>query len=378
MHLSYDHTHHAWVLGIDGIREALGVYEVHSGSNQPWTKLAWVETQQVGLGNKVLVALWQQGQQYPLLFYVVDIEEVSDSRLYWTQWRPGADARAQLPRLIRYCDTLVPYLKSEGCLLFLCQRAFQQEPEDPHSRYGPGSWHLAIAAYRSDGTLILQEPLPETTFPIRNLKVPKEDFFKWLQVRMNITEGPPLETEGRRSCVAALVLQDSTASSPEEATKGGLYWIDMQGQVMRREVSSLGGQISLCLCAEAVIGTDIFENRRRLWRWSPLEGTERHTEAFLSPRASRATLVAGDRQEELSPAYFWCVEEYREGVSVSRWTSQPMRKLGETWCEGITLVDELVASYVRDRQPKGVVADRNALLLLGIDKEHRLNLWRVQ
>src|SRR5258708_5072633 len=275
MHLYYDQSRSLWAVGVEGSRGSLEVYELYTEINQQWTKLFWVDTKDMGLGNKVLVAMWQQDEQYPLVFYVVDIGETSDSRMYWMQWRSTEHENYQAPQPIGYCDTVVPFIADKGCLLFLCQRAFYKEPEEPDLRRGPGNWQIGIAAYRSDGVLIRQEPLSDVTFPIRNPELPSKDLLDWLRIRMSVT-------------------------------------------------------------------------------------------------------VVAIKEDEIIASQLWCVEEHLKGVRISRWRSEPLVELQDVWYEGMTLPDDLVASYIRDRKPIGIVAYQNVLFILGIDKDKQLKCFRVQ
>jgi hypothetical protein len=377
--LYYDLFEKDWIIAAEG-GESLGVYKVSpTGINQPWEQLRLVESKKVGFGNKTLVAFWQQEQQYPLVFYVTDVGEVSDSRLYWTQWKSNNQGMQSPFHLLGYCDTVVPFLTEEGCLLFLCQRLFQQLFGKTALRRGPGDWSITVAAYRSDGTLMHQTALSEISFPIRNIQLPEEDFFAWLRVSMSVTVGPKAGLDDSQTCVAALMLSDTQSNLAGQTSKGGLYWIDAQGHVIGQERNLPGEHICLCLCGEEVIGTDLFEGRYRIWRWSPLAGTERQVEAYLSPRVIRATIAAAEDYDskELSES-FWCIEEYLEGVNVSLWASKPIQKLEKIWIEGITLLDEVTASYTRERKPKGIVAYHDILLFLGIDKEQQLKLLHIQ
>ncbi len=379
MYLCYDHIQNVWVLAADGFRESLGVYEVHSGINQIWPQLHWIDRQNMGSGNKVTIALRQQKQAYPLIFSKSDVGEVSDTSIYWTQWRPDEPfSYYPPPLLLGYCDTSISYIEDEGCLLFLCKRALDEEAKDPYLKCGPGDWRIVIAAYQLDGTLIQEEHLPEITYPIQNIRLPSEDFFNWLRVCISVTTGPYIGSDNRRTCVAALNLLDSTSSSSELAQKGGLYWVDIQGRVICRDLSLLGEQISICLCRDRIIGTDVFEGHRRLWQWFPIAGNEKKIELDLSSNTTRATVIAIKSEEKENVSQFWCVEEYTDGVKISRWQCDPLTILEEVSYEGITLLDDLVASYIRDRKPQGIVAFQNLLFLLGIDKDQRLKLLRVQ
>lgn len=378
IHLAYDFALSRWVLGIAGPQELLEVYEVQQGSNQPWNKLTLIENQKVQLGDRILVGFWQQNQHYPLIYAIPDIGEVSDAQLYWTQWRSVEEVSHEFPFQLGYCDTAVPYITNEGCLLFLCQRFFKQEPEDPGLRRGPGDWHLAIAAYHSNGALIHEEDYSKVTYPIHDLKLPENDFFNWLHLTICVSEGPFIGSEKQHTCVAVLLLRDLTATSQTEASKGGLYWVDLQGHLLGQAISPLGTQISLCHCGDTVIGTDNFEGQRRLWSWSPSSGTALRVVASLSSEAFRTTVVSQERQESSPSVYFWSIEEFQEGLLVSRWASHSLQKLETIWCDGITLMDDLIAPYLRDRQPKGIVAYRDTLLIVGIDKEKYLTLFQVR
>lgn len=379
LQLYYDPFERCWIMGVEG-GESLGIYKVSpAGRNQPWEKLRLVERREVGFGNKILVALWQEKQQHPLVFYVRDVGEVSDSRLYWTQWKSDTQGRQSPFHPIGYCDSVVPFLSEKGCLLFLCQRLFQQTFAETNLRRGPGDWSITVAAYQSDGMLIHQAPLSEISFPIRNIQLPEEDFFAWLRVSMSVTGGPKIRLDDSQTCVAALLLSNTQSDSAEQKYKGGLYWIDAQGHVIGQERNVPGEHVCLCLCGEEIIGTDLFEGRHRIWRWSPLAGTERQIEAYLSPRVIRATVAAGEKYSDKElPELFWCIEEYLEGVNVSLWTSEPVQKQEEVWIEGITLLDEVTASYTQERKLKGIASYHDTLLILGIDKEQHLKLFHVQ
>jgi hypothetical protein len=377
MHLYADQIRNTWILTIGGSQGILEVYEVEAEPNLQWTKVFDVNNEDVGMGAKTPIAIWQQDKLYPLVFYVPDIGEVSDSRLYWTWWRSSAKEDQKTFQLIGYCDTVVPYIINEGCLLFLCQRVFNQEPPDPYLRCGPGDWHINVTAYRADGVFLHKEPALGVTFPIRNLKLPDEDLLTWLAVRMTVTEGPGYGLDRRKTCVAALALQETSTESRTgvpQTSKGGLYWMDMHGKILQRIPTPLGRQICLCLCGEKIVGTDMWEGHRRLWQWSPRAGTALRVEASLSTEVKRATLLA----MEGDIAQLWCVEEYMHGIRIVRREREGLKEVEAMWCEGITLLEELPGPYLRDQVPKGMAVYQNTLFLLGIDPEKRLKLFQIE
>jgi hypothetical protein len=374
LHLCYDSSNGIWVLGVEGYQESLVFYEIQPGINQPWRQLSSIERADMGLGDKFIVILWQYDQHYPLVFAMRDIVEVSDSPLYWTSWRPLQQGEGSRYRMLGYCDSVLPYISHGKCLLFLCLRAFDREPKDVDFRQGSGHWQIAIAAYSAAGILIRQTSLPNIGFSIRNIHLPEKDLFQWLRVHFYASSGPQFMGNDNPTCLAALSLEDTSLTVEEQATKGGLFCIDMNGHILYQEASPLGKQVSLCVCNQTIIGTDVFGGTRRLWHWLPQNETEKHIEQILSPQVLRATVltVEGDNKQ------FWCVEEYHAGIHVSRRDSDNRLIQDEIWVENMTLLDEMVVPYSRERKPKGVVAWKDALFLLGINTEQRLQLLQLR
>ncbi len=158
--------------------------------------------------------------------------------------------------------------------------------------------------------------------------------------------------------------------------QGGLYWVDQEGHILRHESSLLGEQISMCLCGEMIVGTDLLDSQRRLWSWSPVEAMQRRIRVMLAPDAERVTLVAMAGNQHEAASSFWCVEEYDQGMRVSLWETKTFEIVQSSWVAGLRLADHLSGpgSY---REPCAV-AYQETLLVVGITQERRFQIIQFQ
>ncbi len=387
----YDHARKVWVIAIDGLisERFVDVYEVPDEINAPWRKLFEVDRRDRDheyQRAKGLITLWQSGDYSPLLFCELDDVGWYDQPICWAQWRSAKSDQA-LYHHLGESYVWLPYVHQEGCLLLTCQCIYDQMIKDPiYPKMGSGHWHFNIAAYKHDGMLVQQDMVPGVTFPVQDVEVAGHDFMRWLEVRMDVTEGPGYGSESRGTCVAALVMQDRPESyytrrniplheqRHAQPAQGGLYWLDAHGRVLGHDPGLLGEQTSMCLCGDQVIGTTLQDGQRQLWGWSPRTEARHTIFTTLSSEVQRATVIAPEKTHEEEVSWFWCVEEYPNGIRVTQRESQRLQEVQQLWCEGIGLPEWWHVPRVLEKKPRGVVAYQDTLLVLAINQEKQLQL----
>jgi hypothetical protein len=400
MLLWYDSLKQAWFFaGRSNDHESpLDVYHLPHDIGASWHKIFEAHTPGMQYENrKDLIALWQRGKRYPFVYYDDDFEpsNIYEGNLCWTEWRPPSSSHiAKQPFVPTY--QWLPYVFDEGCLFFSCQCHYDKPmPAGAYWKSGPGHWQLAISAYKLDGTFVQQNQIPDATLPLRHLTSAEDDFINWLKLHMSVSAGPPSKHENKPTCIAALVMQDApgfrgvttkrfSAVSPQDLfePKGGLYWVDLQGNILQHDASLVGEQISTCLCGETVVGTHLHNGERFLWTWSPSKRSERTVHAALSSQVQRATLVATEKVPEGCPPFFWCLEEYEQGIRVVQREGEHLQELQAVWCEGMRIPDPLYRTppspYLVDKNVQGVAVYQDTLLVLAVNQEKQLQLLQFQ
>lgn len=139
---------------------------------------------------------------------------------------------------------------------------------------------------------------------------------------MTVADGPLYE--GKKTCVAALVMQDNpslaqyypfhTPNQPYVA-HGGLYCIDMQGNIVSSDESLTGLYTSLCSLSDYVIGITYEDKQWQLWRWYPFRAEAQRAFIHLDISIRRATVIFQETEEG---NWFWCAEEYEGGIRVTQ------------------------------------------------------------
>jgi hypothetical protein len=249
-------------------------------------------------------------------------------------------------------------------------------------------WRLRLAFYEHTGTLQHQNFIPHIAMPVRDRQLAARDLFTWLVCSMRIVAGPTYNR--KKTCVAALVMQDNPAvlreqryhpfqshDDPQKA-QGGLYCIDMHGNIVSYNPSLRGLYTSLCSLHDRVIGVTFDDGQWQLWCWYPFQEGEHVLCGFLSPDVRRATILTKECGENEILSWFWCVEEYEDGIRVTQRSCDTFQEKQSVRIEGMFLPDNWVRAGSVDRQPKGLVAYRDCLLILGVNQEKVLQLLQVQ
>ncbi len=310
--IGYDAFNNMWIMALEATvkeklhiyrRKIFDLYEIVCEAHDPWQKLLRLEDAKGE--DKRLVTFWQHEQFFPLLFAGYYEGALSGLRLYWRSWRASNSVKPRDVRLPGKSFFEVPYLFDETFLLFTGE--YQRRRRQ---------WRFRIAAYTRNGTRIHHQLVPRVSFPARREDIyAAVDLWDWLWPTIRLTQGPRFGAEGRQTCVAALLLKEQLEQSPAwekgrlpridhglPPVQGGLYWVDQEGHILRHEASLLGEQISMCLCGEMIVGTDLLDGQQRLWSWSPVEAMQRRVRAVLAPDTERVTLVAmeGNQHEAAS------------------------------------------------------------------------------
>lgn len=401
--LYYDNERHTWMTclpfraSIPHAGREIVLYEIRM-EQEPWLfPVMQIDTGLLGNQNASLLLMDTSKKRYNMLYFVDNLDEVSDSEVYWATWRTELFSVTNTLPFLAYCDLCMAYATEEHYLLFLCQRVYDQEPKD--IQRGAGRWQLGINVYDREAKFVGSSPLlHDDTLRIRDVRFPHKDVVNWLDVRLVVTPGPRIEPQGKQTCVAALVMYEPGELSREEPNNenidflhhsphrsakyseqggrqhGGLFWFDSQGTCLKQGTSTVGKRMSLCCCGERMIGTDLLDGRWRLWSWVPTETTELQEWFMLSSDVKGASVVV---QEELQERSFWLIEEYEDRVKVSLRESETGVERTSIWLEGISLPEGPVLAG-ESRKPMGVVAYDDTLLILGANKQQQLHMFQIR
>lgn len=186
--------------------------------------------------------------------------------------------------------------------------------------------------------------------------------------------------------VAVGLLTKEAIGLPEEHARllrgGELVCLSASGEVVQECKEELVEQVALCLVGETVVGVDRLQRRWRVWRWEPLGGRERFTTVrWLDEEVVQAHVVTNHDNSDPHGRRFWLVEERRKGLRVSRCDGQT---LGETeppldlvgW--GLPAVQERSVGHWDWPVKKGLIGHDNALVLIAVDEQNRMVLYRVE
>ncbi len=394
MDLCYDERELVWVAALRGDGHGpLAIYEVSREAGHPWMLILDANSldQRFEANSsdpryrteKYLIAFWQRGSYFPLVFSEEDVTLMYDATLRWTHWQPAPVAQPDYQDLgTAYAAIL--HVFDEGCIIFTAECLYNAIESDPiYSKKGQGHWCFMVNAFAHDGTLLHHERLPEVTVPIRHLKVASSDLGERLNLFMHAAEGPRYGLERQRSCVVAVMMQELPERGKDRLTTeqqsagtlqrvGGVYCLDMRGQLLVYHTDIVGEQMSLCSCGEQVIGTMLTDGERHIWGWSPFTTPQSYHAVPLSVQIQRATVVAPEEHSE--DLWFWCIEEYQDGIRVVQRACQDLREMHSIWCGGISVPDWWYMAGTVERRPYGIVSYQQSLLVLGLNEDNRLQL----
>jgi hypothetical protein len=394
MYPYYDEIDQQWVVAFNG--RSIDMYAVPSEQNGSWTHL--FSTRSMPLNSqthKVLVQLWHSGGCFPLLLAEEDVALMYDSWYCWTHWRPSSiEQPTHLDLGTAYI--LIPSVNETGCLLVTCECLYERmERNSIYDKMGPGHWHVLATLYTHNGKQLQRMTLPFATFSVRDLQLARNDFFEWLSVGLQVTPGPRSGSEGNRGYVVAAGLFDSpgqpgSSSRPErraanqreaQPPQGGVYALDVQGQLWAYHPDLIGAEMSLCVCGAYVVGTLVKDGQRKLWSWNPAEDTESSTRIVaLSALIQRVTVVA--REERAEPhqageAWFWCVEEYHDRIRVVQRAGDDLHERQAIWYQGVRILD-WQQPYFREKKPVSIEVYEDRLFILAMNSENQVQILQFQ
>lgn len=380
----YDDKHATWIVAIDaGIQDdpmqptrgVVDLYEIPSNSAHGWLHILRVAGSQTTFEERRLITLWQKGRNFLGLVQGYSLGS-GITAAYWMQWR---STHIAWHKKIGQGLIFRPYVFDDTFLLFIC--AYQRKN---------CQWQWNIASYRTDGSRLSQKRVQGVVYPSRQDEwyYATSDFEEWLRATLFLTSGPYDQVKARSTCVVALFLKDQPEKAISKRVRlapsgqavppslGGLYWIDQQGKILKYEPGPLGDEICMCLCGEKIIGTDLLDRQRRLWFWSPLYKGTLETYATFPQDVQRVTVVAMDTKDQKHGQYFWCVEEYAEGMRIALWSSSNVQIRQQIWIDGMALLVRHSESSL-DVQPGGLVAYQDTLLIVGVNREKHLQVLQI-
>jgi hypothetical protein len=267
------------------------------------------------------------------MFGVEDVLERGEQEVYWFHLTPGTVPPARRLQRIGTGARAVPYATRRGCVFLLLQHTFLPGRSPQCEQQEPGHWQFLLAAYEPDGTFRRQTVLPQVPAPVQHTEFPGDDVDQgWLKPGICVIPGPAFGPENEHTCLAALTLL--TRAPPQEQFTGGLFLLNMWGEVLRHDPEPFGETPRLWRSGAGVVGIDVVGGEKRLWQWFPLSDQPLEVLALFPEDVRRVTIVPSTAEPGRHDPLFWCLEEYARGVRISRWAGQPMTEQQTVWWKG--------------------------------------------
>lgn len=382
LQLCYDVNQKSWTVAVD---PPLAIYKIPSYIDDQWPVIFRSDHIDRDIGqNLFLATYWNHERAYPLIFGMSDRSLLYDEEYYWTRWQLSSLLQPQIQSL-GVNSRLISSIGEEGCLLISCKCIYDDVSNSTMYRKtgGPGQWRLHLVSYRHDGTCLSQQFIPNSSFPVRDMKVSQDDLKRWLLNSFDVTRGLRFEQFPQETFVAALVMQDNPGAYKREdsdvniraqplQTQGGVYLIDLHGSVLDYDATLTGIQNRICCCSSKIIGVTFQDGEWQLWSWFPLTGEKRNILGHLSNMIVRATPIAPETKMDESFAWFWCIEEYIYGICVTRRKCVDGQILQTFWCDGAKSFDWLETVGVTDQKAQNFAVYQTSLLMAIMNKEDKL------
>lgn len=376
LELFYDETTTSWIMSLSGRDREVELLRFPASQKEPhrlpellaFTRIeeAQARSDQVGF-----MAFVRHAQTYSWSFEVGDSAERGDGEVYWFHLKLGAVPPERRLQWIGIGARVAHYATERASLFFLLQRSSLHGRPRIAEENEPGEWQFLLAAYEPDGMLRHQTVLPGVTIPVQHNMFPLDDFDQgWLKPGMRIVPGPASGPGNEPTCIAALTLLAGTP--PEERFKGGLYLLNMWGDVLQYDPGPFGESPRLWSYGEGVVGIDVVAGEKRLWQWLPFSNKPLEVLALFPDDVRRVTIVPPTSERGNHHPLFWCLEEYARGVRISRWEGNPITEQETVWWKR----GQLLARF--DGQVHGVVASSESLYFLAFDEQQKLTLFHVR
>jgi hypothetical protein len=267
------------------------------------------------------------------------------------------------------------FIKNDKYVLFSCKKSidFDSRPNNINAIDALFIWQPVIEFYDFQGFLLRREILEDLCFPVYNVHLTNDDFANHITYNVSLIDGPIMQEKDD----AIVIAVQGSFYENEYSYKSGLYCISHTDGILQFLPYPLGIKVSMCTCGAKIFGTDILNENRRLWSWTPLLDKSLLIHVELSQDMRRAVLVAMDRKQAEADSQFWCIEEYSKGLKVSKWSSTDVKELSFVWCEGFSLLNESLP-FFNENKPLGIVATRNKLFMTVINEQKKLQILRCQ
>ena len=369
--LCYNHDEEQWILAENGNK--IIVYEISRNDTSVIKKAYEVEDSIVGFASKTLISVSQKKDAYPLLFSVVDAEEVNPSNIYFAQW--NGTQKQKNPQNIGCSNINTYFIKDDKYALFSCKKSidFDSRANNIKAIDALFIWQPIIEFYDFQGLLLRREVLEDLYFPVYHAHLINDDFANHITYSVSLIDGPIIQEKDDTIAVAV----QGSFYEDEYSYKSGLYCISRTDGILQFLSYPLGIKVSMCTCGTKIFGTDILNGNCRIWSWTPLLDKSLLIHVELSQDVRRAVLVAMDRKQAGADSQFWCIEEYSKGLKVSKWSSTDVKELSFVWCEEFSLLNESLP-FFNENKPLGIVATQDKLFIIVVNEQKKLQILRCQ
>lgn len=334
-----------------------------------------VANDQVSIGP--LYAFWREEKYCTVIYRKPEADFMGDTLIYMS--RSKMDDHSQEQIVLGGGDAALVCIHAGTTLLLTLN------PRKTDTAWG---WGLRLSCFESSSFACswlreLDLSLPDMPTP----SLTGENDLEWLGVNATIIPGKFPQGSGQKSWIMGATMVDffqlsghghsSLEASLIRRRVSLLAWLDTTGQEIWRCSDTLGLRVQLCQVGSVVVGVDLFEGRWRWWIWHPQQNLALQQIIELDRSLIRAHVLRGENESNQT---FWLLEEFEDGIKISRSTRTLLLEgASTTWLPHRHLLEpQNGCGSLNWHEEVDAWVEGNTLFLLCLDEEQRLSLYGIE
>jgi hypothetical protein len=266
---------------------------------------------------------------------------------------------------------------------------FSEKADEAPFSGSTAEWRFSLTGWSHNQVAAQWEESLKSGLPVGNRATPDVDF-EWLMVDAEMIGATATLFQQETVYVVGMVMMDTfddtthRYSLEEEAqrvkTVERLMCIGTDGKVLGVCQEAIGLQLHFCSCHRGIIGSDIQEGHRRLWRWSIDEDIHFSQVRWLDQHVKRVSMVGGQEGVGKECQFFWLVEEYENHLNVSKCDTTTLEQIDAgISLENVHLLSKQEHWRALDRgKPMQMCSSQDSLLFVAVDDQSILSLYQIE
>jgi len=385
--IAFDAVRNAWVittLEIDNFPRTsrIVLYVIHSDTLKLIeSPIVFEDTSGIqGIIGPILeVSIYEQ--IYYILYMKSLLDEV-DSPLVQLGHMPLTNSLQCSIEEVTVAERAIGKMEGKYCYLLACRPEFGEFSESVPFEGSTAEWRFSFTSWINDESSDEWKYTPQQGIPVASRAVPDVDF-DWLRTDADIIVDT-FPGNSKRKHVAGMIMIDSfdykshnyTMEEESKLVKRieSLISIDSGGTVVETCSDSIGVQLQLYALADGIIGTDIVDEIRRIWKWS---FGETHFSRIL--RLDQNVQQVSIAISQAETRQIWLIEDFGNYIKVSRRDSLTLNEISSPMIlENMhLLIKEGNWRSFECNKPLDSLSYKDGLLLLLLNEKNSLTFHKV-